>query len=242
MYAVARRTDRSGRGRTAGEHEVMFDWVSALKPDSSAIYIPHEYRPIGSKPCRWRWLRLNAELRGRGEAPAMYSGTARRRAALEDPGCLIGVLGLMPGCGRGLRRRVVVATMRSLLSVTPRTLRRDRARNRLRTAADGDAPRRSCLELCRYAQQQILAPSAATSWTPTGSPPAVCPIGRLIAGWPVTLNGAAKHQMRSNRGRIDSGSAGGGRSSSRRAGDSPAAGVRRRSKSFAHHADPLAPR
>ena len=80
-------------------------------------------------------------------------------------------------------------------------------------------------------------PSAATSWTPTGSPPAVCPIGRLIAGWPVTLNGAAKHQMRSNRGRIDSGSAGGGRSSSRRAGGSPAAGVSSRSKSFAHHAD-----
>ena len=92
MYAVARRTDRSGRGRTAGEREVMFDWLSALKPDSSAIYIPHEYRPIGSKPCRWRWLRLNAELRGRGEAPAMYSGTARRRAALEDLGCLVGVL------------------------------------------------------------------------------------------------------------------------------------------------------
>ncbi len=179
MYAVARRTDRSGRGRTAGEHEVMFDWVSALKPDSSAIYIPHEYRPIGSKPCRWRWLRLNAELRGRGEAPAMYSGTARRRAALEDPGCLIGVLGLMPGCGRGLRRRVVVATMRSLLSVTPRTLRRDRARNRLRTAADGD---RSTAQLSRAVPLRAAADPRARAPRPAGRRPAARPPSARSAG------------------------------------------------------------
>ena len=41
---------------------------------------------------------------------------------------------------------------------TPRTARHDRARNRLRAAVDGDAPRRGRLELCRHAQQQILAP------------------------------------------------------------------------------------
>ena len=37
----------------------------------------------------------------RRTAPAMYSGTARRRAALEDLGCLDGVLDVMPRCGMG---------------------------------------------------------------------------------------------------------------------------------------------
>ena len=40
---------------------------------SSAICILHEYRPIGSKPCRWRWLRLNAE-REAGAGPSRSGG------------------------------------------------------------------------------------------------------------------------------------------------------------------------
>ena len=51
-------------------------------------------------PCAWRRATRTATCarrRGRRTAPAMYSGTARRRAALEDLGLLVGVLGVMPG-------------------------------------------------------------------------------------------------------------------------------------------------
>ena len=46
----------------------------------------------------------------------------------------------------------------SLSSVTPRTARHDRARNRSRQRWTAIAPRRSRLKLCRHTQQEILAP------------------------------------------------------------------------------------
>src|SRR6478752_5622535 len=57
-----------------------------------------------------------------------------------------------------VRWRVVVAMMVSHSSVTPRTARHDRARNRSGQRWTAIAPRRCRLELCRHAQQQILAP------------------------------------------------------------------------------------
>ena len=81
----------------------------------------------------------------------------------------------------------------------------------VRRAAGGGRPTAPPASSCAATRSSRSSrPSAATSWMPTGRPARRGPIGRLIAGCPVTLNGAAKHQMRSNRGRIASGSAGGG--------------------------------
>ena len=133
-------------------------------------------------PLTVRFVSGGVGLRGSGEAPiapAMYSGTARRRSAFEVSAVLSESLGVMPGCGSGLRRRVVVATMRSLSSVTPRTLRRDRARTRFRTAADGDC---STAQPSRAVPPRAAADPRARAPRPAGRRPAARPPSARSAG------------------------------------------------------------
>ena len=115
----------------------------------------------------------------RRTAPAMYSGTARRRAALEDLGCLVGVLGrhardVEVGALAGRRSH----DAEPFIGDAPHS-RHDRARNRLRTAADGD---RSTAQPSRAVPPRAAADPRARAPRRAGRRPAARPPSARSAG------------------------------------------------------------